>query len=262
MRPLILITNDDGILSPGLIAAAEAVDSLGDLLIVAPRTQQTAMSRGYPKGEEIGTIEKFDLLINGHQVEGYGVTGSPAQAVSHAVLELASRKPSLCVSGINYGENIGLNIIASGTVGAAYEADTYDIPAIAVSQEVNLELHHATTYSHMSWETAIYFTKYFAEKVLYEGLSPKVAVLNLNIPASATPETPIRLTTQSRQNYFVFKTPDKRDFSKGYKLKVDLIIDKENLEQSSDIQAIVYDKVVSVTPLTWDLTSEIGWKKI
>lgn len=262
MKPLILITNDDGILSPGLIAAAEAADSFGELLIVAPRTQQTAMSRGYPKGEEVGIIEEFELNVNGRQVKGYGVTGSPAQAVSHAILELASRKPSLCISGINYGENIGLNIIASGTVGAAYEADTYDIPAIAVSQEVNLELHHATTYSHMSWETAIHFTKYFADKILKEGLSEKVAVLNLNIPASATLETPIRLTTQSRQNYFVFKNPDKRDFLKGYKLKLDLIIDKENLEPTSDIQAIVYDKVVSVTPLTWDLTTEIGWKSI
>lgn len=260
MKPLILITNDDGILSPGLIAAAEAADPLGDLLIVAPRTQQTAMSRGYPKGDDIGIVEKFDLKVNGKNIVGYGITGSPAQTVSHAVLELASRKPALCISGINYGENIGLNIIASGTVGAAFEADTYDIPAIAVSQEVNLELHHATTYNHMNWGTAIHFTKHFAEKVLKDGLPPKVAVLNLNIPANATTNTKIRLTTQSRQNYFVFKNPEKRDLSKGYKLKLELFVDEKILEKSSDIQAIVYDKVVSITPLTWDLTAhtELG----
>lgn len=256
MRPLILITNDDGVLSPGIKAAAEAVDSLGELLIAAPLTQQTSMSRAYPKGEDVGIIEVFEIDVNGRKQVAYGIHGSPAQAVTHGVLELATRKPDLCVSGINYGENIGLNLIPSGTVGGALEADTYDIPAIAVSQEVNIELHHATEYSKQSWDVSIHFTRLFAERLINCGLPKKVAALNINIPANASVDTPVRYTTQSRQNYFVFSHPGTRDFSKPYKLKVKLEIDTNTLEKSSDIQAIVYDRVVSVTPLLWDLTGQ------
>ena len=75
MEPLILVTNDDGILSPGLIAAAEAVQGLGDLLIAAPRTQQTAMGRAFPRAENVGLIEEFELLVNHRRVTGYGLTG-------------------------------------------------------------------------------------------------------------------------------------------------------------------------------------------
>ena len=254
MKPLILITNDDGILSPGLIAAAEAVEAFGDFLIVAPRTQQTAMSRAYPRGEDVGLIEEFELTVKGKKVAGYGITGSPAQVVSHAVLELAPRKPALCLSGINYGENIGRTLVASGTIGAAFEADAYGIPAIAVSQEVNLDLYHATTYDTVNWDAAIHFAKYVAEKTLREGIPPNVSVINLNIPSGATTKTQIRQTVQSHQNYFVFKIPEKRDFSKAFKLKLEVLVDRETLEPASDIQAVIYDKVVSITYLTWDIT--------
>jgi len=259
MRPLILITNDDGITSPGLLAVVEAVEAIGELLIVAPIYQQTGMSRSHPKGEGIGVIEKFSLYVNAAQHLGYGVHGSPAQAVSHAVLELASRKPNLCISGINAGENMGLNITASGTVGAAFEANLYDIPAISVSQEVDLDLEHKTRYDCSDWNAAIHFTKYLADRVLREGIHPKIAVLNVNIPSSATIKTPMRTTTQSRQNYFTFIKPSVRDFSTGYEFKDEIRINKDGLEKSSDIQAVICDRVISVTPLTWDLSLQNIW---
>src|ERR1051325_9911415 len=89
MRPLILLTNDDGVHSPGLHAAAEAVAHLGDLLIVAPRHQQTAMSRSMPNEADTGMIDMFTLELGGEARVVYGVHGSPAQAVLHAVLELS-----------------------------------------------------------------------------------------------------------------------------------------------------------------------------
>src|SRR5260370_6223336 len=107
MRPLILITNDDGIHSPGLHAAAEAALQRGDLLIAAPRYQQTAMSRSMPNGEDTGVIETLSLDLGGVAHRAYAIHGSPAQAVLHAILELAPEKPTLCISGINYGENLG-----------------------------------------------------------------------------------------------------------------------------------------------------------
>lgn len=262
MDPLILITNDDGILSPGLIAAAEAVAPFGELLIVAPRYQQTAMGRAFPAGDDIGIIESIELAVNGSRVTGYGVHGSPAQAVSHAILELAERKPALCVSGINYGENIGLNLMISGTIGAAFEANTYDIPAIAVSQAVaDPALYQATEYHPANWDVAKYFTTYFAERVLAKEVPAEIAVLNINIPVSATIQTPIRLTTQSRQRYFLLRKPSKRDFSQGCKLEIDPVINMDNLEESSDIKAVILDKVVSVTPLVWGITAITEWGK-
>jgi 5'-nucleotidase len=259
VQPLILVCNDDGVFSPGLKAAAEAVDSLGELLIVAPATQQTGMGRSYPQTEDVGIIDTVYLDINGRQHIAYGVHGTPSQAVAYGVLELAPRKPSLCVSGINYGENVGLTVISSGTIGAAFEADTFDIPALAISLEVNLERVHAAEYDKLSWDAAIHFTRYFAECVLQEGLPKSIAALNINIPSDATIHTPIRLTTQSRQNYVVFKKPDPRDFSKSYRLKVQVEIDRDNLEKTSDVQALIYDRVVSVTPLLWDLTARTEW---
>lgn len=262
MNPLILVTNDDGILSPGLLAAAEAVAPFGELLIAAPRYQQTAMGRAFPKDDSIGIIEEFELIVNHKTVTGYGVHGSPAQAVSHAILELTDKKPALCVSGINYGENIGLNLMISGTLGAAFEASTYDIPAIAVSQEVvDPALYQATEYHSVNWDAARYFTRCFAGRALKEGLPPEISVLNINIPVSATTESAIRLTTQSRQKYFVLRKPSKRDFSQGCYLEIEPFIDTDNLEESSDIKALILDKVVSVTPLVWSLTAKTEWGK-
>ena len=83
--PLILVTNDDGIRSPGLLAAAEAVVGLGDLLLVAPSTQQTSMSRAFTHDARAGVIERVDLAVGGCAVPAYAVSGSPALVVTHAV---------------------------------------------------------------------------------------------------------------------------------------------------------------------------------
>lgn len=255
MKPLILITNDDGVYSPGLKAAAEAVDSLGDLLIVAPRSQQTSMSRAFPKGDNVGIIELVKLKINEKNHTAYAVHGSPALAVSHAVLELAPRRPNLCISGINYGENIGTSVFPSGTIGAALEADTYGIPGLAVNLGASIEMQHSSDYNRLDWDVAMYYTTKFAKIILKKGLPYEIALLNINIPPTANTDTEVRLTSQSRQDYFVFKKPEKRDFSKSYRLSVEIKIEKETLEPDSDIKAFVFDRVISVTPITWNLTA-------
>ena len=122
--PLILLTNDDGIHSPGLLAVAEAVCDLGDLLMVAPATQQTGMGRGSPP---MMTAKSGDGWTVGCQaMPAFALTGSPAQTVVYGVLALAphiyGRKPDLVISGINYGENLGTCVTGSGTVGAALQA--------------------------------------------------------------------------------------------------------------------------------------------
>jgi len=258
-RPLILITNDDGLMSPGLLAAAEAVADLGDLLLVAPKDQQTSMSHAFPKGKTVGSIERVELLVGNKKIGCYAIDGSPAQSVSHAVLELSDRLPSLCISGINYGENLGLGLSISGTVGAAFEADAYDIPAIAASLQADVSTQHSSEYAELDWNAAKYFTRLLAKKILEEGLPSPISVLNLNIPHGATEETEVVRTTQSRQQYFVYLRPGPRDIAQPFKFAVDIVVDENTLEPDSDIQALIYDRKVSVTPLTWVMTAESPW---
>src|SRR5258708_24918329 len=104
-RPLILVTNDDGLNSPGLLAAAEAVADLGDLLIAAPASQQTSMSRAFMTGPAVGAVQATELAILGKPVTGYAASGTPAQALTHAMVEPASPRPGLGGRGVNYGEN-------------------------------------------------------------------------------------------------------------------------------------------------------------
>jgi 5'-nucleotidase len=216
--PLILITNDDGVFSPGLQAAAEAVADLGDLLIAAPRHQQTGMSRSLPGGEQVGIIEETTLEIRGESHSAYGIHVSPALAVVYALLELAPRLPDVCISGINYGENIGRTISASGTVGAALEASLFGVPGLAISREVPHFLHRTQNYGALDWTAAQYVTRLVVERVLAHGLPPQVEALNVNIPDGATHKTEIRPTVQSRQAHVYYVKPGQRSQARPFNL--------------------------------------------
>jgi 5'-nucleotidase len=255
--PLILVTNDDGLLSPGLRAAAEAVADLGELLLVAPATQQTAMSRAFVRDADAGVIEQVDLHIADTSVAAYAVCGSPVMAVTHAVLELAERPIDLCISGINYGENIGSGIGVSGTIGAALEADLYGIPAIAAG--IAAEVSEWRTFGEVDWDGAKHFTRLLAAQVLDEGMPTGVSVLNLNVPRGATSRTELRRTVQSHQPYYVRSKQAPRPLHLPYQFPIDIVVDAQRLEPGTDIHAVVQDGVVSVTPLTWCMTAETTW---
>jgi 5'-nucleotidase len=257
-RPLILVTNDDGMGSPGLHAAAEAVAGLGDLLLVAPATQQTAMSRAFVTNPSAGVVERVTLEVAGRAVPAYAVSGSPAMAVVHAVLELAERPIGLCVSGINYGENIGGAIGRSGTVGAAFEANAHGIPAIAAA--ITAQVSEWRTFGTVDWTAARHFTRLLAGQVLHHGMPEGVAVLNLNVPRGATARTELRRTVQSRQPYYVSRGPGSaRPLDQPYQFPVEVVVDWDRLEPGTDIHAIVHDQVASVTPLTWQMTAQTDW---
>ena len=257
--PLILVTNDDGIRSPGLLAAAEAVAGLGDLLLVAPANQQTSMSRAFAHGAGTGVIERVEVPVGGRAVTAYAVSASPALAVTHAVLELADRPVALCVSGVNYGENIGGSIGVSGTVGAAMEAGAHGVPGIAVS--VTVQVNQWRTFGAVDWTAARHFTRLLAAQVLAEGLPEGVSVLNLNVPQSATTGTELRKTAQSRQPYYVRRRAGSaRPLDQPYQFPVDVVVDWDTLEPGTDIHAVVRDQVASVTPLTWRMAADTDWE--
>jgi 5'-nucleotidase len=250
-KPLILITNDDGIESPGLWAAAQALLDLGELLVVAPDQQWSGAGRAFPRGVT-GRITEASRRVDGRTVEAYGVDAAPAGAVAHALLEVADRLPDLLISGINFGENVSTEVSVSGTVGAALEGATSGIPALAVSLAMPIAFH-LTGDENADYGPAASFTRRFARALLKHAMPFDVDLLNVNVPRKATAETPWRLTHLSRQRYFK-PTPPRREEGEG-RLGYELLEDLSTVEPNSDVRAIAVDGVVSVTPLSLDVTS-------
>ena len=253
--PLILITNDDGISSPGLRAAATALAELGEVLVVAPAVQQSGAGRSMPPASE-GSIVRHRIALNGGQIDGYAVEGSPAQAVQHGVLEIASRRPDLLVSGINYGENIGSAITVSGTVGAAMEGADFGIPSIAFSQQTD-PCYYLNASESVDLGVAMHFLQFFARPVIEVGLPPGADLLKIDVPMSATLQTPWRWTRLSRQRYFHPVKPHRRRPGDPGPMGFEPRIDLDRLEPDSDICSIAVDGVVSVTPVTLDMTARV-----
>lgn len=251
----ILLTNDDGIQSPGLWAAASSLSELGYVHVTAPRDQYSGAGRSLPKTSD-GLIHSQIMHVNGNDWTVYAVGGSPAQAVLHAVLEILPQRPELVVSGINYGENLGTGITISGTIGAALEAASLGIPALAVSLET--EVHYHLSYSHdVDFSAASYFASFFGQLLLDRRMPPDVHVLKVDIPSGATPKTPWEITRLSHKRYFQPMPPKRESWDKpgivGYRLTGDPTQDTVD----SDVYALRVKKVVSVTPLSLDLTSRV-----
>lgn len=252
-RPLILLINDDGIDSPGLAAAAAALDELGDLLIVAPSVQQSGMGRSFPVFNN-GRMREQTVTHGEKSWPGYAANASPAQAVQHGLLELADRPVALAVSGVNYGENVGTGVTASGTVGAALEAASHGIPALAFSMEVPIE-HHMTNDTGIDFAPSQHFVRYFAERWLNGARPPGVDVLKIDIPATATPETPWRITHLERGQYFIPVAPVRRSFDVDG--RPDYMLNPRAAVDPDSDAGTVRAGIVSVTPLTLDLTAPI-----
>ena len=259
-RPLILITNDDGIKSPGLRAAAAVCERLGDVLIVAPYQQQSGAGRSMPSTSE-GRIFAEQVSINGHTLTGYGIEGTPAQVVQHGLFEIAPRPVSLVVSGINYGENLGEGITVSGTVGAAMEAASFGTPAIAISLQTAAE-HYLSHSEEVDFSTAAHFLRQFVRAILDRGLPPETDLLKIEIPQQATPETPHRWTRLSRQRYFYPVILPRQSPADPGPLGWEVRVQFDRVEPGSDIQAVVIDKVVSITPITLDMTAPLDFKRL
>ena len=259
-RPLILVTNDDGVRSLGLLAVAAACADLGDLLIVAPAVQQTAQGRAKPIGSS-GRIltHELDLGQGRPPVVAYGVEGTPAQAVESALFELvdpAKRRVDLAISGINYGENIGEGLTVSGTIGAAMEAASFGIPALAVSQQTHSD-HYLSHDAALDFSATAQVVRQFATWVLERGLPPGVDVLKIDTPDGVTVETPWRWTRASRRRYFYPVAPKRNSLDERAAMGFEVRVDPDLVEPDSDVAAVAIDKVISVTPLSNDLTAYV-----
>ncbi|HHS97623.1 MAG TPA: 5'/3'-nucleotidase SurE, partial [Chloroflexi bacterium] len=221
--------------------------------VVAPCRQWSGAGRSLP-ADSTGLIHRHRLAVGGREVEGFCVEGAPAQVVLHAVLELAPRRPDLLVVGINYGENLGADVTISGTIGAALEGAALGLPALAVSLQTPKETHTHPS-DDVDFTAATHFTRTFARRLLKVPLPFDVDVIKIDVPDDATPRTPWRLTRVSRHTYFRPLPPRREDWGRPARVDYEAWWDPEALEPDSDIYAVAVDRVVSVAPLSIDLTS-------
>ena len=231
----ILVTNDDGVSSPGLRALAGAMEKLGTVFVVAPEREQGAVGHSV-------TLHK-PLRISPIDTNVYAVNGTPSDCVLLAVTKLMRRPPALVISGINRGVNLGDDVTYSGTVSAAMEGTLLGIPSIAVSQ--------AGT-RNFKFKTAAYFAWRIAKIVLNRGL-PDETLLNVNIPDRMRISiTGVRLTSLSRRRYEdpVVEKVDPRG-RKYYWIAGTRVSWERHAD--SDYEA-VRQGLVSITPIHVDLT--------
>jgi 5'-nucleotidase len=236
----ILVTNDDGITSPGLHALYLAMAELGEVTIVAPDAEQSAV------GHAITTLTPLRIkevkLVDG--TPGYAVNGTPADSVRLAILSICSNPPDLVVSGINLGPNVATNVIYSGTVSAATEARILRIPSIAVS---------IATFKDPIWDTPATFARQLAADVLAHGLPDKV-LLNINVPNLPLDKVKgIRVTRQGNSGYKERYETRSDPRSVPYYWQAGTY-SMSDVDEETD--ALAVDRgYVSVTPVSFDLTA-------
>jgi len=251
----ILLTNDDGIQSPGLWAAAGALSELGYVHVVAPRDQFSGAGRSLPSTSD-GIITPQQMQVNGKLWTVYSVGGTPAQAILHAICEILPERPDLVVSGINYGENMGVGVTVSGTVGAAMEGAGNGIRALAVSLETD-ESDHLSYSTTIDFTTAAYFTALFGRMLLEQRMPQDVDLLKVDVPCDATNQTPWEVTRLSRQAYFVPVTPQRASWDQPERVGYRRINELSGEGSDSDVYALRVKRVVTVTPISLDLTSRV-----
>lgn len=237
----ILISNDDGVNALGIKALAMAMQELGEVFVVAPERNQSATGHAVTMHTPLRS-KKVDFF--GCNIKSWWVNGTPADCVKLGVENLMQAKPDLLVSGINMGENLGTDVIYSGTVSAAVEGAIFGIPAIAFSYE-----DHAAT----DMTAAAAAAKKICQMILQEGI-PKNHIFNVNIPSIKTLED-IKGIKICKLGLKIYKNNfEERKDPKGnvyYWLAGELIDFPE--DKDTDMYA-VKNKYISITPINIDLT--------
>lgn len=206
MKPIILITNDDGVTAPGIRSLIEAVHDLGEVIVVAPDSPQSGMGHAITIGKPL-RLDEVDIF-NDLGIKAWQSSGTPVDCVKLAHDVILHRKPDICLSGINHGSNASINVIYSGTMSAAMEAAVEGIPSAGFSlQDFNFDADFS-----VAKEVAREVTK----KMLAEHM-PEHFLLNVNIPKVT--KTDFKGTKICRQadakwseNFVKRKDPRGRDY--------------------------------------------------
>ncbi|MBN9351399.1 MAG: 5'/3'-nucleotidase SurE [Chitinophagaceae bacterium] len=241
-KPVILITNDDGITAPGLQNLVEAVSDLGEVVVVAPDKPQSGMGHAITIGVPL-RLTKLNHFPNVQ--EAYQTNGTPVDCVKLAVDKVLHRKPDICLSGINHGANHSINVIYSGTISAAMEASIESIPSIGFSlldYRMEADFSASKVIAHR-----------IVESVLKKGNDYKHFLLNVNIPA--VPYELINGIKLCRQAYAKYDEDfDERLDPNGRKYYW-LTGQFKNFDEGDDTDVWALEhNYVSVVPVQFDLT--------
>lgn len=236
----ILITNDDGIYSEGLVALKKALQEVGRVVVIAPDRPRSASGHSITLHKPL-RVQKVRMLDGSY---GYATNGTPSDCISLGVLDIAGSKVDLVVSGINHGPNLGWDLTYSGTVSAAMEGVVMGIKSFAISVAAYEE--------DVSYDYAGRIATFIARKLI-ENRLPESVLLNINVPSVPVDQVQgVEVTRQGKRHYA--GRIEKRTDPMGrayYWLGGDAPLDE--LEEGTDVKAIADDKV-SITPVHLDLT--------
>jgi 5'-nucleotidase len=256
--PNLLLSADDGMYSQGIKNLAKAIHNRKyNLTVIAPRTQKSGVGKAITFDEPI-RIERVPLpYLEGEY--GYRITGTPADAVIHAIHDRSQQSNlspyDLVVSGINAGENTSIHaILTSGTCAIAFEAAILGYPAIAFSLDVQDNFFFDEQYSVKEFAIAAEIACILIEKVLKNGLPEGIAFLNVNFPDNVTEETPMEIVGLSPRKYnnYTIKKEDPRGVEYYW-----IWGDRLEVPKGTDAFTVRQKKVISITPVTLQFDADL-----
>ena len=241
-RPLILVTNDDGINAPGIRSLISIMKNIGDIVVVAPDSPQSGMGHAITINS---TLHSSRITPKDSEITEYSCSGTPADCVKLAINELMPRKPDLCVSGINHGSNSSINVIYSGTMSAAIEAGIEGVPAIGFSL------------LDYRWNADFEQSKNFISMITLNALNngiPKGVVLNVNIPSVMKSDIKgVKICRQAMAYWIEEFDKRKNPFGQEYYWLTGKFIN-EDLGEDTDEWAL-NNNFISIVPVKFDLTA-------
>ena len=239
-KPLILVTNDDGITAPGLRTLINIMNEIGDVIVVAPDSPQSGMGHAITINDTLYC--KKEKIDDGPQTE-YSISGTPADCVKFAVRKILDKKPDLCVSGINHGANSSINVIYSGTMSAAVEAGIEGMKSIGFSL------------LNYNWDADFKPCEEYITKICKNVLSQKKQdlILNVNFPSNTKQFKGIKVCRQAK-GYWQ-DTYDKRisPLGKEYYWLTGEFINKDSNKETDEWA--LSQGYVSIVPVSFDMTA-------
>ncbi len=241
-KPLILVTNDDGITAPGIRTLIAVMAEIGEVIVVAPDSPQSGMGHAITVNN---TLYLNKVSAENAEVTEYNCSGTPVDCVKLAVHEILKCKPDLCVSGINHGSNSSINVIYSGTMSAAVEAGIEGIPAIGFSL------------GDFSWNADFEAVKPFVKKIALQVLEhslPEGTVLNVNFPKLKKDEIKgIKICRQAKAMWMEKFDKRKTPYGKDYYWLTGEFVNQDRGEDTDEFA--LANGYVSVVPVQFDMTA-------
>jgi 5'/3'-nucleotidase len=245
---LIMVTNDDGVTSPGITALADAVSELGSVMIIGPEGEQSAagMSLTFNRPLRVTKVRVGRRVC-------YAVSGSPADSTMVGLHSILPRRPDAVVSGINKGENLTIqDIFASGTVAAALSAALLGIPAIAFSMEIPQDRTIVHGRKHPNFAVPAQIAAEILREVLERGMPQGAEMLNVNFPWGTDWDTRVKMTTLEGRKWR--DTVEERNDPRGRPYYWLWGSRMPNFRRDSDAFAVHKLRSISITPLSFDFT--------